>query len=120
MPSAIKAFAVNTTASSTVYTVPAGTVAKVILSSAKCVGNTSSSMKLKIGVSFELTAFGGSTAIAVCNAGGVQDGAGTTDFTVPTPGTFYLAAGQTITTVKTGSNAVSCVANIGVIEELAS
>ena len=103
MAKAIKTFAVNTTTSITIYTVPANTSAKVIVSSF----SIASSCSLTFG-SASITSSGG---ILLFNQGIYT----TSPFVQSNlPLEYFLAAGQTVTVVSSGGLVT---AQICVIEE---
>ncbi len=108
MPLAIKHFASDTnvnTASITLYTVPAGRLAKIIVSNLLTVSGASASSLVVGNVSIP--------------PGTTYKTTGGAAFQPPRPLEFYIGAGQTVTVARTGSASV-CTVQFVAIEEAAA
>ena len=110
MPLAIKQFSSNTTGVTpliTLYTVPAGRVAKVDISNLKTNTNTGSTAILRVG-NLDLPA---DTTYGITGGAGLQP---------PRPLVYYLGAGQSVAVVRTGSSGTDCSVQFVAIEEAAA
>jgi len=117
MPAAIKAFTVNTTATTTVYTCPSGRIAKVVGRFLSGMANSNSQPSV---ASASLTLAGLVLMSATSPVFGTTTVATTQDvdaFVLE----YYLTAGETIlvTVLKPSIASVVFIGNFSVIEELA-
>lgn len=113
MPLAIKQFSSKTdtpgniTPLLTLYTVPAGRVAKVDISNLKTNTNTGSTAILRVG-NLDLPA---DTTYGITGGPALQP---------PRPLVYHLGAGQSVVVVRTGNNATNCEVQFVAIEEVAA
>ncbi len=110
MPLAIKQFSSDTSSLTpliTLYTVPAGRVAKVDISNLETSTISGNTATLQVG---NLTLPAGTTY-------GITGGAG---LQPPRPLVYHLGAGQSVAVVRTGSSSTNCRVQFVAIEEAAA